>query len=321
MSKEMFKDSFTLLGEEIKRGTSSVLELEVAKLHTRNSIHVPIIVERAKKDGPILLLMGGIHGDEVNGVAIVRKLIREKFHKPKRGTIICIPVFNIFGYLNKSREFPDGRDLNRVFPGSPNGSLASRFAYTFKKEIAPAIDYAIDFHTGGADRANIPQIRCVMEHEETMELARAFDAPFILHSKFIPKSVRETLFKMGKKALLFEGGKSNNLDEDVIDQGVKGAVNVMKYLGMHDGELSEVKNSILIKSSKWIRAPFSGMLHQVVENGVFVKKHTILAVISDPFGEFEKKVKASHDCYIICANSTPIVNRGDALFNVSVELG
>ena len=138
MSSETYKDKLILLGTEIKRGDSICLQFDVAKLHTRNSIQVPIFVERAEKDGPVLLLLGGVHGDEINGVEIVRRIIRNKINKPSSGTIICIPVFNIFGFLHLSRKFPDGRDLNRVFPGSAKGSLSSQFAYQFKKEIAPS---------------------------------------------------------------------------------------------------------------------------------------------------------------------------------------
>ena len=315
----MSKDDFQILGRKIKKGERAILELEVAKLHTRNSIKITIIVERAKLDGPTLLLMGGVHGDEINGVAIIRDIIRKKYNKPKRGTIICIPVFNVFGYLNLSREFPDGRDLNRMFPGSANGSLASQFAYQFTHEIAPLVDYVLDFHTGGSDRENSPNVRCVLHEEKAYQLAKVFDAPFIVNSNYIPKSIRDAINKMGKTILLFEGGKSKNLDESVINCGVEGARNVMKYLGMCDGEINLKNNSVVVQKSKWIRAPFSGMLRLHVENGSWVDKKTILAKITDPFGEFEKKVIAPFDCFIFGINTAPIVNKGDALFHVSIE--
>lgn len=221
--------------------------MDVAKLHTRNSIKIPVIVERAKLDGPTLLLMGGVHGDEVNGVAIVRDLIQKKYNKPVRGTIICIPVFNVFGYLNLSRDFPDGRDLNRMFPGSSNGSLASQFASKFTKEIAPLVDYVLDFHTGGAERENFPNVRCVLHQEKAFELAKIFGAPFIVHSDYITKSIRDTINKLGKTILLFEGGKSKNLDEAVISCGVNGAINVMKHLGFLEGEITPNGNTVIIK--------------------------------------------------------------------------
>ncbi len=315
----MSSNDFIILGKSIKRGQRTILEMDVAKLHTRNSLRIPIIIDRAKIDGPVLLLMGGVHGDESNGVAIVREIIRKKYNRPKRGTIICIPVFNIFGYLNQSREFPDGRDLNRMFPGSATGSLASQFANKFTKEIAPLVDYVIDFHTGAAGRENFPNVRCVFGEENTFDLAKLFGAPYIVNSNYISKSIRETMHKMGKTILLFEGGKSLELDQSVIDCGVDGALNIMKKLKMQDGEIIIKKDPIIIEDSKWIRAPYSGMFQSLVKNGSKVTYKTVLGKIYDPFGEFEKKVFAPFDCYIFGLNTAPIVYKGDAIFHVSTE--
>ncbi|WP_139957039.1 succinylglutamate desuccinylase/aspartoacylase family protein [Flavicella sediminum] len=316
----MDETPFVLLGKEIPRGGSAVLDLEVAKLHTRTPVKVPVIVERSLKDGPVLLLMAGIHGDEVNGVAILREIIRKKYNKPQTGTIICIPVFNIFGYLIQTREFPDGKDLNRVFPGANNGSMAAQFAYAFTENIAPYVDYVIDFHTGGAERDNAPQIRCVLSDEKTTELAKIFNAPYIINSSYVSKSVRETLNKMKKTVLLYEGGKSKNLDLNVIECGVNGAVNVMNYLGIQNGSVEENCNSIIIDKTKWIRSPYSGMFKLLVKNGSKVAKKEVLGIIQDPFGDFEKKIVAPFDCHVFCVNTYPIINKGDALFHVSLEL-
>ena len=313
---------FEILGTKIAPGQSAQVYLEVAKLHTRTDLKVPIIIERAMEDGPVVLFLGGIHGDETNGVEIVRRIIRSGLNKPLKGTTICIPVFNIFGFLNLSRQFPDGRDLNRVFPGSEKGSLAARFAHHFTKKIAPLVDYVVDFHTGSADRINAPQVRCVFSETKTYEIAEAFGAPFIIYSNYIPKSVRYTLHKMGKTALLFEGGKTNNFDENVITSGVKGANNVLKFLGMRNGGPIDKQESVVIRKSKWIRAPHSGMFQVKVENGSWVKKRSLLGIVTDPFGEFENRVYAPNDGFIICINSAPIINRGDALFHIStVVLG
>lgn len=322
MSKETSNKNPTrlsLLGVDILPGSSHVLQFDVAKLHTRNSIRVPIFVERGKKEGPVLLLLGGVHGDEINGVEIVRRIIRKKFNRPKRGTIICIPVFNIFGFLNLSRKFPDGRDLNRVFPGSAKGSLASQFAHEFKKEIAPHVDYLLDFHTGGGDRVNKAQTRCMLDDPKTLELAKVFGAPFIIQSKFIEKSLRAFFQEKGKTALLYEGGKSMMYDEEAIRYGVQGAKNVISFLRMKKYEPVAHHAPVIIRKSKWIRASHSGMFHVKVENGARIKKGTVLALITDPFGEFEKKITAPFDCYVFCVNISPIVNRGDAVFHVSLR--
>lgn len=315
----MSNKPFAILGREIKPGESATIEVEVAKLHTRNTLKMPVIIERALIDGPVLLLTGGVHGDEINGVAIVREIISRGYNKPKTGIIICIPVFNVFGYLKLSREFPDGRDLNRMFPGTLKGSLASQFAYRFTKEIATKVDYVLDFHTGGASRSNYPNVRCVFKQEGALEFARKFGAPFIVNSTYIKKSLRETINKMGKKIILFEGGKSMEVSQFVVNEGVKGALNIMKHLDMQDGEPEVNEKTIVISKDKWLRAPFSGMFESFALNGSYVKHKEIIGRIMDPFGDFEKNLKAPFDCYIFGLNEAPIVNKGDALFHVSTE--
>jgi hypothetical protein len=315
----MSEEPFVILGKEIKRGESALIEVEVARLHTRNTLKMPVIIERGKEEGPVLLLIGGVHGDEINGVAIVRDVIRQNYNKPLRGTVICVPVFNVFGYLKLTREFPDGRDLNRMFPGALKGSLASQFAYQFTKEIASKVDYVLDFHTGGARRSNYPNVRCVFKQEGALEFAKKFGAPLIVNSKYIKKSLRETIDKMGKKIILFEGGKSMEINQFVVKEGVKGALNIMKHLDMQDGEPEVNEKTVIISKDKWLRAPFSGMFEPFVENGTFVKKREIMGRILDPYGEFEKNLKAPFDCYLFGLNEAPVVYKGDALFHISVE--
>jgi predicted deacylase len=315
----MLNNPFILLGKEIPEGKRTVLDLEVAKLHTRTTVKVPVIIERSLNPGPVVLLLAGIHGDETNGVGIIREIIDLGINKPKNGTIICIPVFNIFGYLIQTREFPDGRDLNRMFPGTLNGSLASQFAYQFTKEIAPFVDYVIDFHTGGGERDNIAQIRCSKHDEKALELAKVFNPPMIVFSHNITKSLRDTLHKMGKTVLLFEGGKSKELNPTVINEGVNGTKNVLIRLGVIEGEITVRETPIFVEKAKWLRASHSGMFKIRVANGSFVKKREVLGVIQDPFGEFKKKIYAPFNCHIFCINKTPIVNKGDALFHLSLE--
>lgn len=315
----MSSKPFILLGKEIPKGKRTVIDLKIAKLHTRTSVNVPVIIEHSHNPGPVVLLLAGIHGDETNGVGIVREIIDLKLNEPKNGTIICIPVFNIFGYLIQTREFPDGRDLNRMFPGTLNGSLASQFAYQFTEKIAPFVDYVIDFHTGGGERDNIAQIRCNKDDDKGLELAKIFNPPMIMYSNTIVKSLRETLHKMGKTVLLFEGGKSKELNPTIINEGVNGTRNVLIHLGLIEGEVMVRAKPIFIKNAKWLRASDSGMFKVRVANGSFVRKKEVLGVIQDPFGEFKKKVYAPYNGHVFCINKTPIVNKGDALFHLSIE--
>lgn len=293
--------------------------MNVAKLHTHTPVQVPVFVERAEKDGPVLLLMAGMHGDEINGMEVIRRVIRKGWNKPNAGTIICLPVFNIFGYLNVTRELPDGRDLNRSFPGTKNGSLASQFAYQFMKEIAPNVDLVIDFHTGSAQRSNMAQIRCLLSDEVSMELAYVFNPPFIVQSSYIPKSVREAMNKRGKKILLFEGGKTNSIDERIVEEGLAGVQRILNHLGMKSFKTDMPERApIVIKSSKWLRAPNSGVFQVLVTNGQPVEVGTVLGIVSDPYGKIEKKIKSTMNGYVFCVNEAPLVNKGDAVFHIGV---
>ena len=226
----------------------------------------------------------------------------------------------MYGFVNKSREFPDGRDLNRVFPGSKKGSLASRFAFHIVAEILPVIDYAVDFHAGGASRFNAPQIRITENNKELKLLADVFNAPFTLYSKNIGGSFRNTSEKANVKMLLFEGGKSLDINNVIANEGVMGVKRLLNYLGMLDPiQIVEEPESpsIFIKNSVWLRAKCSGLLHDYNLIGKFVTKGTILAIITDPFGKFEQKVKAPHEGYVINANHSPIVYEGDAIYHIS----
>jgi predicted deacylase len=315
-----------ILNTPIGLGKSKVLNLNIAKLHTRTSLSVPIIVERGQEEGPCVLLTAGIHGDEVNGVEIVRQIIANGYNKPQKGTVICIPVINVFGFLSQKREFPDGRDLNRLFPGSKRGSLASRFAYHVMNAIMPHVDYCMDFHTGGAARFNYSQIRLDAKDKETLELAKVFGTKFIIDAENRDKSFRNTLSKKGKKVLLFEGGKSLHLDRHVTQVGIDGVLRVMQHLGLRDftkelmaSELPEKVNPILVKNSTWIRAKHSGMFRTKLKLGSQVYKGDKIGSISDPYGDFEVTVLATYDGYIIASNHAPIVNQGDALVHISTE--
>lgn len=312
--------SITLFGESIAPGENKTINVEIARLHTTTKLNIPIIVRRSKIPGPVVLFSAGIHGDEINGVEIVRQLIHKKINKPKIGTIICIPVINVYGFVNKSREFPDGRDLNRVFPGSKSGSLASRFAYHILKEILPIVEYAVDFHAGGASRFNAPQIRIAPNNPELKVLADVFDAPFTLYSRNITGSFRSSSDKMNVKMLLFEGGKSLDINKSIATEGVNGAIRLLAYLDMLGPKhrvIPQESPTIYIDKSGWIRAKCSGLLQDFDTVGTFVKKGTVLATITDPYGKFEREVKAPNDGYIINANHAPIVYEGDAIYHLS----
>ncbi|MGS2725508.1 succinylglutamate desuccinylase/aspartoacylase family protein [Psychroserpens sp. BH13MA-6] len=317
------KDVLNILGEAVALGKSATVSFNVAKLHTQNTIDVPVIIERSKKPGPTVLMTAGIHGDEVNGVEIVRQIISKGINKPKKGTIICVPVINVFGFIHMDREFPDGRDLNRVFPGIKGGSLASRVAFKLVTEILPHADFVMDFHTGGADRFNAAQIRIVKGEKNLKELAKIFGAPFVLYSKNLNKSFRNTCYKLGIPILLFEGGKSFNIDATITNTGVNGVKRVLHHLGMLNSKFKVSKPKkpcIYISDSKWIRANYSGMFKSTVTINSKVSKGDVIGNITDPYGSFNHFVKAPNDGYIFNINESPIIYQGDAIFHISKKL-
>lgn len=312
-----------IFGKDILPGESKELNFSFAKLHTNTPIDVPIIIERSLYDGPTVLFTAGIHGDEVNGVEIVRQLVSKGINKPKIGTTICIPIVNVFGFLQKVRDFPDGRDLNRSFPGSKKGSLAAQVAYKLMNEIIPHVDYCFDFHTGGSSRFNAPHVRIEKGDEKLTPLANIFNAPFILYSKNLKSSFRNACKKKGVPMLLFEGGKSNSIDAIISNTGVNGSKRVLNHLGMLQNKFkvsSPSKSSITIVSSNWIRAQASGMFKSSVKVGEFVKQHEIIGHITDPFGKIHFWIKTSNSGYVFNVNEAPLVYQGDALFHISTQI-
>lgn len=312
-----------ILGEEIKPGQKRILNLDIARLHTHTKIEVPVIVERAREDGPVLLLNAGIHGNELNGVEIVRELLVQKYSKPEKGIVISIPTLNVFGFLNQTREFPDGKDLNRFFPGSKSGSLASIFAYHMMQEIMPHVNYCIDFHTGGARRFNSSQIRISKNKPELLELAKIFNPQFIVYASQREKSFRQAAMAMDKKVLLFEGGKALDFNQRITNRGVEGTMRIMHSLGIRDFskelEPSKTNGAIVIQSSTWLRAKYGGLFRFFVKDGVKVEKGDVIGVISDPYGSFEYKVKIPQNGHIIGINHAPIVYKGDAILHLGFE--
>lgn len=312
----------TILGENILPGCRKILNLDVARLHTYTKLEVPVIVDRAKIDGPCLLLLSGIHGNELNGVEIVRELLAGKYTKPHAGMVISIPTVNIFGFINQTREFPDGKDLNRAFPGSTKGSLASIFAHHLMSEIIPRVDYCIDFHTGGARRFNSSQLRISRGDEELVTLAKVFNPRFIVSAGERERSFREAATKAGKKVLLFEGGKSHDFNQRITMRGVTGTLRLMHYLGMRDfsAELAgkDLPPPVVIKKSMWVRARQGGLFRFYIKDGSKVDKGQVIGTISDPYGKYEFKVKIPHCGYVIGLNHAPVVYKGDALMHLGV---
>lgn len=312
-------DLIQINGEKIARGEDRQIYLKIARLPTHTNIDLPVRVIRAQKPGPVLLLTGGLHGDEINGIEIVRRIIVNGFAKPERGTIIAIPLMNVYGFIQNVRGVPDGKDINRSFPGSKTGSLAKLVAYTIMHEIIPKIDIGLDFHTGGASKANYPQLRCVFDIERNMELAQAFAPPVLLHSSLINNSFRKAAHQKKKHILVYETGETLRFDEGGIQEGINGTLRLMKYLEMRSEAPEPNEATEIYRNSAWIRASYAGLYTPKIKLGDIVKRRQLLGTITDPFGIEKFQVKSRYDGRIIGINNCPVVHKGDAILHIATN--
>ncbi len=309
----------SISGNNILRGESVNIKLNTYRLPTRTDIEIPVSVFRSKKKGPVVLLLAGMHGDEINGIEIIRQLITKKyFNNLLCGTVIAIPIINIISFIYGTRSLPDGRDLNRCFPGKLSGSLGSRIAYDLMQDIIPQIDIGVDFHTGGASRSNFPQIRCLFGSELNLELAHYFGAPFILNSAYRDKSLRKEAARIKKTILVYEGGESSRFDNFAISEGLNGCLRLLNGLKMTAVEVEDNKSTVIEKTT-WVRASSAGLFHPNVKMGQKVVKGQLIGSISDPYGEFETKIKSPALGYVIGQNNMSTCNKGDALIHIGIE--
>lgn len=302
-------------GDAVLPGENKLLRIEIARLPTGTLIDIPVHIFNSKKAGPTILVQAGLHGDEINGVETLRRMLEKKDFTISKGTVIVVPILNVFGFIHFSRDVPDGKDVNRSFPGSKTGSLASRIAYHYTKEILPQIDFGLDLHTGGGQRNNFPQMRYTEGDETSMKLAAMFNAPFAFASNLISGSFRKAAHKMGKPIAVYEAGESMRFDEGAIEIGIRGVKNVLMGLGMISNQPEGIE-SISLEYRKWLRAPRAGMFIPEIKNGDSMVKGQFLGTVTDTYAKKHKKIKAPFDGYVICINHQAVVNQGDALFHV-----
>ncbi len=318
----MVNNIITIGGQSVLPGENKRLNIPIDRLPTGTLIDIPVYVFNAKKPGPTLLVQAGLHGDEINGIEIVRRMIAEDHFKVERGAVIAVPILNIFGFIHFSRDVPDGKDVNRSFPGTKSGSMASRIAYHHLNEILSQIDYGIDLHTGGGQRHNFPQVRYTQEDESSINLAAVFNAPISFPSKLIKGSFRNAAFRTNKPTIVFEAGESMRFDDNSILEGIQGIMKVMKHFEMISNIAVEYANkneTIPLIERKWLRAPTAGMFIPKTTNGSKIVKGEILGIVADTFAKRTKNIKAPYDGYICCINYQAVVNQGEALFHVGAK--
>ena len=311
-------------------GSTKTVDLQIARLLSGTEIHMPVHVFRSERPGPTVLLSGGLHGDEVNGIEAVRRMMSlGLFNDLPCGNVVAIPIINVYGFLFFSREVPDGKDVNRSFPGSTQGSLASLVAHTLTDKVLPHIDLAVDFHTGGASRTNTPQVRYDPEDPDAIRYAKAFGAPLAMASSLIPGSLRAQGRSMGVPIVVYEGGESMRLEEPAVKETIRGTKRLLASLGMYAPKPPKVrglkdrhgKHSAPrhLSQTTWVRAEASGLFSFERESGQAIAEGELIGRIRNPYDSYSVKVFAPFDGFIIGHNNMPLVHRGDALFHVGRE--
>lgn len=318
--------SLIIGGHEILPGKTIQIELPVVRLYTDTDICMPVHVIRGKHEGPTVFVCAAIHGDELNGIEIIRRLIQQKSLRISHGTVILVPMVNVYGVLNQTRYMPDRRDLNRCFPGSATGSLAGIVADKFLTEIVRHCDYGIDLHTGAIHRSNLPQVRANLKDAETLKLAQSFGVPVLINSTLRDGSLRQAAVEAGAKVLLYEAGQALRFDELSIRAGMRGIKNILSHLNMFSQKENKDASKLLKKkmtlpfvanTSAWTRANASGIVHNLKNLGDMVQKGDPLAKIGNPFGEVFVVVRAGRSGIIIGKQNIPLVQEGDAMFHIA----
>lgn len=319
----MKRAKIVIAGQEVLAGEQRCIKLSLSMLHTSTQIDIPVHVYHGKKDGACLVVSAAIHGDEINGVEIIRRLQRHPLLKRLRGTLICIPVVNVYGFMLQSRYLPDRRDLNRQFPGRDEGSLASRLAHLVMSEIISKASHVVDLHTGAIHRSNYPQVRISKTCIESMDMACAFEAPIIVPSSLRDGSLRHAADLQEIPILVYEGGEALRLDNWAVKAGLKGVLKVMRHLNMFPPSITSKSmhtscSTSVAESSFWMRAPKGGMLINSLGLGTRVKSGQIMSTIVDPLGDDAQLLKAPCDGVIIGKTTIPLVNEGDAVFHLGI---
>jgi uncharacterized protein len=301
-------------------GETANVKLNAGILPSGSSLSLAAHVFRSKNPGPCILLLGGIHGDEINGIQIITSLLEAKtFANLKKGTVIAIPLLNVYGFNNMMRDVPDGKDINRSFPGSTGGSQASRLARVISKSILPYVDIAIDLHTGGGERYNHPQIRYTKGNEVALELANLFNAPFTIGNQPQSGSFRKAASDQSVHTIVYEGGESVRINKTAIDYGITGIIKILHAIELIQYPMTLIdKPTIYIKDSDWARASKPGIFIWHKKSGDTIHTGELIGVIKDPYGTNTFEVLSKTNGYIIGHNNAAVVNQGDPLFHIGI---
>lgn len=304
--------------DKIKPGSKVIKKFKIAENADRSPLKLPLIIIKGKEDGPVLLLNAAVHGNELIGVEIIRRLMKKLGPKDIKGTLIGVPIVNIPAYNIGHRMDPlDKKDMNREFPGDPAGSITQQLAHFFYTEIVELADYIIDFHSAEYPDVMLPHIR-VRSTDSTGRsklLSRAYSTEIIWEGEEINGMLQVCAIRAGKAAITVEIGAAGALVEEDIEAGMKGIKNVMMVLGMLEGTADVLNYQIHIKSDEqWKRSPHGGIFRPFVKLGDIVKKGQVLGEIADPFNLKVDQIKAESSGLVAGVKISPVVRTGTRLF-------
>ena len=303
-------------GVETNPGETRTFALKVSEYPDTTPMRIPIIVVNGRHSGPVLLVNAAVHGDELNGVEIVRQLIFEVDHGTMRGALVCVPVVNLPGFLNSTRYLPDRRDLNRAFPGSPNGNLAERIASEFFEQVVKKANYCIDLHTAAEGRDNMPHTRADMEKPEVKRIARAFGSRVIINNEGNRTTLRYNAIKSGTPTITVEMGEAHHFQFDYIKEGLAGVLNVMVELNMIDGTVLQPPFRTIVRETEWLRAKRGGILLMKTKPETLAFEGDLLAQVTSPFGTAVDRVTAPFTGIIVGVTTEPLAEPGAPICHI-----
>lgn len=305
--------SLSIAGQRVAPGEVRSIRIQVSESYTNMPVHMPITVIRGTHPGPTVSVTAAIHGDELIGIEVVRRVIAEVEERDLHGTLICVPVVNVLGFHRQQRTTPDGRDLNRSFPGSARGSTTSRMAHVFFTEVISTCQYGIDFHTGGSGRVNIPHIRSNLGTTAVLGIARAFGSRLVLRSKGEHGMLRNAAAKHGIHIVTYEAGEPLRFDPSIARAAQRGVFNVLGALGVINWERQAPEYQFVAERSSWVRADRGGIVIANVVPGQLVRRGDEIARNTNPLGKEVNVLHASRDGLVVSLRTLPMVNPGDAV--------
>ena len=310
------REPLCFAGTPVALGETAELRLRVAESYAAEPVTVPVTVVRGAP-GPTLFVTATVHGDELNGVGILRGLLNDTDFSALKGTLIAVPVVNVPGFLNQDRRLPDRRDLNRSFPGRHKGSLTARLADVLFREVIRQSDFGLDLHTAGGERTNYPQIRADLANPGVVELAGAFGCPLIVGGAGPEGSLRRTAVAAGVPTVVYEAGSARRFERPFIEVGIQGVLNVLRHLKMMPGEAASPPLRLWIERTRWVRSRKGGILELEVDLGAPLRRGQAISTHSNPFGRERSVLKAPCAGIVLGLTQLPLVHPGDAICHVA----